>query len=89
MSAFVKGAKVTWRSQSAGTWKEKTGQVVAVVPADGYPTEALKAVGINGRAGDGRPRDHESYVVRARGRLYWPRVSALVLVAVDAPEAST
>jgi hypothetical protein len=87
-AAFTKGVTVTWRSQSAGVWKEKTGVIVAVVPAGRYPSEALDAVGIRGRAGDGLPRDHESYVVRAGGRLYWPRVSALAAAAA-APEAST
>jgi hypothetical protein len=73
---FQVGDRVKWKSQAAGTWREKEGEVVEVVRAGAQPKtyEALA-------------RDHESYVVRAvaKGRtsqkpaLYWPRRSALVL----------
>lgn len=34
--SFSVGDQVTWTSQSMGVWKEKTGTVVAVVPAGFY-----------------------------------------------------
>jgi len=72
------GDIVKWKSQSAGVWKEKTGTVVAVVLAGVPPNRALEAFGIKGRIRfPGNARDHDSYVVRAGGRLYWPRVSLL------------
>jgi hypothetical protein len=75
---FAKGVTVRWRSQSAGTWKEKTGEIVAVVGAREFPNHVLPMEGVRGKIlNPGMPRDHRSYVVRADGRLYWPRVSAL------------
>jgi hypothetical protein len=68
------GARVRWRSQSGGVWKEKVGVVIRVV-ADGV-RPALK--------GCGAARDHESFLVEVREgkrkRTYWPRVMALELV---------
>lgn len=72
---FAVGDRVTWRSQAAGMWKEKDGEVVAVIPIGARPQ--MKGVGWK--------RDHVSYLVRAGGRLYWPRASALSLVAAGAP----
>lgn len=75
---FRCGDTVTWRSQAAGIWREKTGQVIAVVPAGSRPNDTFQALGMREHMkGAGWQRDHVSYVVRAGGRLYWPRVSAL------------
>ena len=63
------GQTVTWTSSNL----EKTGEIVAVVPAGERPstdlTPKVKDPGV--------PRDHESYVVKANGKHYWPRVSLL------------
>ncbi len=61
------GDPVIWTSQSAGTWKTKRGVVEMIVPAGKRPEIR----------GAGLPRDHESYVVRAGGRAYWPLVAKL------------
>lgn len=69
---FVVGDRVKWVSQSQGYWKVKEGVVDAVVPAHrafSLPAD-LKRYGT-------RSRDHESYVVRVGGKLYWPVVSLL------------
>ena len=72
------GEMVRWRSQSAGVWKEKVGPVVAIIDGGMPVNEALERAGIRGRIGNpGLSRRGESYVVRASGRLYWPRVDAL------------
>ena len=71
------GDKVTWQSQAGGDWRSKIGEVVEVVPPNHRPKTKKKD--------NGTPRDHESYVVRAKAvgtrtktaRLYWPRVSKL------------
>lgn len=71
---FVVGDSVTWTSQSGGYTVEKTGQVEQVVPAGGKPDRERFASLYTG-AGVGITRDHESYVVRVKGRgVYWPRV---------------
>ena len=79
MGAFVVGSRVTWRSQAAGTWLEKSGEVVAVVAPARRGWAALEAAGISARPGGwGHSRVEQSYIVRAtNGRLYWPRTSAL------------
>lgn len=64
---FKVGDEVEWTSSSAGVTKTKRGRVERVIPPSGEP----------GVRNPGLPRDHESYVVRAGGRLYWPRVAAL------------
>lgn len=73
---FKVGDRVVWRSQAAGTWRVKRGEVVEVVPAGHDPQATIP--------GRGFWRDKESYVVRAtpdrpkaRPQLYWPRTSAL------------
>lgn len=65
------GATVTWTSSG----KTKTGEIVAVVPVGEHPKNDFKPkVDISGA-----PRDHTSYVVKADGKHYWPRVSLLNL----------
>ena len=63
------GETVTWTSSHL----KKTGEIVAVVPAGERPTTDLTP-----KVKDpGTPRDHDSYVVKAQGKHYWPRVSLL------------
>ena len=78
---------VEWRSQAAGIHRTKRGEIIEVVPAHHRP--------VNRRSSWGFARVHESYVVRAtvvdgseaqkkRKALYWPQVTHLKMVAVDA-----
>ena len=68
-SSFQVGTTVTWTSSNL----EKMGEIVAIVPAGEHPSADLTP-----KVKDpGAPRDHESYVVRANGKHYWPRVSLL------------
>lgn len=72
MSAFKVGDRVEWTSQSAGCTRTKAGTVETVVPA-GCIVPKLSC-----NPNPGACRDHESYLVRVKGRgLYWPRVKAL------------
>lgn len=85
MSKFAIGDKVTWVSQSAGTEKRKTGEVVAVLKPEedplAHPFCQPQQYLATHRFGGGLPRGHESYVVLVqdgnRRIMYWPRVSAL------------
>ena len=63
------GQTVTWTSSNL----EKTGEIVAVVPAGEHPSTDLTPKVKE----PGAPRDHDSYVVKANGKHYWPRVSML------------
>lgn len=75
---FNPGDRVTWTSQAGGIAKTKTGDVVVVVGPNEAPNVVLRAMGVRGKVdGPGGTRDHDSYIVRANGRLYWPRVSLL------------
>jgi hypothetical protein len=66
------GDNVEWVSQSNGRTAVKRGTVETVVPARAAPPPISK------NRNPGMPRDHESYLVRVKGRgLYWPRVAAL------------
>jgi hypothetical protein len=77
------GDIVEWRSQAAAYTRTKRGEIIEVVRA--HHRSKFK------RKDRGRPRNHESYVVRAvvidgseaqktRKALYWPRVTQLTLV---------
>ena len=77
---FKLNDKVTWTSQSQGSTKTKVGTVVEVLPPKKRLLREHMDYGLYG----GNPRDHESYVVhvpgktdKAKGRRYWPHVSAL------------
>jgi hypothetical protein len=86
------GTKVEWVSSNT----RKTGEVIAVVPPGKLPID----LGYKRLDNSGLPRDHETYIVEARGpkyvtfgptiqgagpkRIYWPRVSLLKAV----PEVS-
>lgn len=72
VASFSVGTMVSWSSQANGSWLEKIGRIVEVVPAGRGPTTA----------GDfGAARDHESYVVAIQRPksivLRWPRASKL------------
>ena len=79
---FKVGDEAEWTSQAGGHTKTKQGKVVAVVPVLVRPfTVARKHLegrynlhDIDGGLG---MRRHESYLIDVKGRLYWPRVSAL------------
>jgi hypothetical protein len=88
---FEVGDEVTWASQSLGFWKQKTGTVVAVVPARTSPKTYIDAVAKQHKGhvvrtdGGGLLRNHVSYLVlvvaeapsKAKPKLYWPIVSKL------------
>ena len=63
------GSTATWTSSNL----QKTGEIVAVVPAGEHPSTDLTPKVKE----PGAPRDHDSYVVKANGKHYWPRVSLL------------
>jgi hypothetical protein len=67
------GDRVEWTSQAAGIARTKRGVVIWVVK----PGERPVIPNFGAVRGAGMPRNEESYVVRAGGRLYWPRVSQL------------
>lgn len=87
MSNFKVGSKVKWQSSAAGSWTEKQGIVVAIIPATADVRREIdtrvKAGTHRSNYGFGMPRDHESYLVEVRqsmkGKaiLYWPVVSRL------------
>ena len=83
MTSFAVGDKVAWTSSST----RKIGVVTHIIPARQTPSDfKLKA------GGGGRPRDHETYVIRAKPTYaaaygkperqgsaanYWPFVTLL------------
>lgn len=73
-TGFKIGDTVEWTSQSHGYEKTKRGKIYCVIPENAEVSmyASLRMPGL--------PRNHESYVVNADGKLYWPRVSALKLV---------
>jgi hypothetical protein len=91
MEKFQIGDLVAWDSQSQGSWKEKRGTIVAILPAMTWPHEGLASIPLPARLMfDGKfPRDHESYFVavkpseRSIYRIYWPRVASLRIYSVD------
>jgi hypothetical protein len=66
------GDSVTWRSQSQGYWKIKEGIIEKIIPAGDNP----KTYGYISKD-SGLLRNHESYLVKVRNKLYWPIVSRL------------
>lgn len=88
-TAFNVGDWVKWKSQAQGTWIEKVGQVVAVIPANTpywkwlrrnefYDTQFIRRADLGSTM-----RKEISYLVsvpssgKGKPYLYWPRVSAL------------
>jgi hypothetical protein len=82
MNGFNVGDTVRWRSQAAGSQKEKVGRVVEIVMAGSKPSNR----GSSFAYGGGMNRNHDSYVVevqqgqKKRPLYYWPRVNKLELV---------
>ena len=76
-AVFMVSDRVQWTSQAQGSWIEKIGTVVEVVPAGKRPEK------IPSGSGWGFARKHLSYVVevdqggRRRPKLYWPVASLL------------
>ncbi|MFY0403314.1 hypothetical protein ACOMDP_11830 [Pantoea dispersa] len=81
---FKVGDEVSWSGASNGSWKEKIGDVVEVIPAG---VSVYSSMFCNELDASSIPRKEESYVVcvgpkpgsRAKPKYYWPRVSALKL----------
>jgi len=73
--SFQIGNKVQWCSSSNGRTKAKEGVVVEIVPAGAVPSRSW--LQLHRGSGIGMPRDHESYVVIANRKQYWPRVNKL------------
>lgn len=88
------GDTVVWSSSSNASTKVKRGTVEVVIPPKTRLTPAQQA----DTGAYSQFRDHESYLVRvpgktsaSKGKLYWPRVSALVsgeTLREKAPELS-
>lgn len=88
---FKKGDRVQWASTGRGGTTKKVGDIVAVVKAGKYPSEALLKRDSELRVmfdQNAMPRNHESYIVKViPGKagtpvLYWPRVHHLDKVVV-------
>jgi len=78
MSAvFDVGDPVTWSSQAGGRTTNKVGNVVAVIPAGGRVLDVCRSLGVEAPRAEYGSRNHVSYLVRVKARLYWPRVSWL------------
>lgn len=78
------GDKVTWKSQAGGHEKEKTGEILFVIPPGKLPMDfpLLPWPYVYGGS-TCIPRDHESYLVCVGRRFYWPRVKHLRLVSKE------
>lgn len=84
---FEVGDRVTWTSQSQGTARTKTGEVISVIEPKVDPKHEVFDLVQTGRHrgayGGGWPRNHRSYLVLVpcpnggRPVIYWPRVSKL------------
>jgi len=74
---------VSWDSQAGGIWKRKVGKIYGVIPAGEKPSRQLFPE-LYGRPSHNisytLPRDHESHVVVAGHKTYYPRVKDLRLV---------
>ena len=71
------GDEVEWTSQSQGHTRTKRGVVVGVIAA-GFRPEREDFPTLYSGAGPGYARNHDSFVVRVKGRgLYWPIVKKL------------
>lgn len=73
------GSTVTWRSQAGGAMLTKTGIVREVVKAGKLPDRDRVFRTLYDGPGVVMQRDHESYVVEAGWRFYWPCVTCLRL----------
>lgn len=84
------GQKVSWSSSANGGTVEKVGTIVLAIPRFTQLWQVQPA-GFHGKYnwssyGHGSSRNHRSYLVavesggKAKPKIYWPRVSALMLV---------
>jgi hypothetical protein len=82
------GDIVTWTSQASGVSKEKTGEIIAVVPKGKSNAKIWTALGRKAEFRSFTPstgtRDHDSYLVAvaaptetSKPQVYWPVVSQL------------
>jgi hypothetical protein len=75
------GDIVSWESQSGGFKTKKVGTIMAVVPAKSSASLFIpEGFACNSKLGYGLSRDHESYLVKVKGKgrkLYWPLVKHL------------
>lgn len=84
-----KGDSVTWSSQAGGSFREKKGEVVEIIPPNGKFSNAIRDryPDLFKGAGVGFPRPEVSYIVavpqgktrKAKPKHYWPRTSSLRL----------
>ncbi len=74
---FQIGQMVKWSSQANASLKEKIGVIVEVVPAGSRPNRD-RFLSLYRGSGVGLPRNHESYVVQVKTKIYWPRASKLM-----------
>lgn len=85
------GDKVKWTSQSGGDSTEKQGVITYVISANTRAQNGIRVQAIQQKTHtvmfDGcSSRSHESYIVevhqpgKRRPKMYWPRVSQLILI---------
>ena len=68
---FNLGDTVEWTSQSQGYTKTKRGVIIEVVPPNTTPHNKIPLMGMS--------RNHESYIVKVKSKLYCARVKLLKL----------
>lgn len=79
---YILGDRVAWISSSNGSTKRKEGNVVEVVKIGKRPCQH-KFPALHKHTLGSSTRTHESYVVRANGKNYWPKVDDLGMVSVS------
>jgi len=78
-SVYKPGETITWRSQAHGSWKEKTGVVLALLPPHQDAYRTLAALGVRDRFMGQRVSRYPRYLVRVQTgprsfRVYAPRL---------------
>lgn len=76
MFKFRTGDAVAWTSQSAGSVKQKTGVIIAVVPA-GTVISKLKIDGVTGKVYGQDYSSIDRYLVKVGNKWYTPRKSII------------
>jgi hypothetical protein len=71
---------VAWTAYPSGIARRIEGQVVEVLSAGSRPDKS-RYPSLYARGDLGQARGHISYIVKANGKIYWPVVSRLTLVA--------
>lgn len=82
---FEVGQTVRWTGRANGGKANHEGTVVAVIAPFSRPVEAQPEYAKKLKDGGDSWREHVSYLVSAEGRIWWPIVSGLKLVACAAP----